>query len=263
MSDTRESSALILWDIDHTLLNIAGVSREIYELAFEEVAGHPLRDLAPMAGRTEQAIAFETLEMNGVEASQALISRFYTALGAAAESLSSRIRDAGKALPGAREAIFALQRRPVVQSVVTGNIRSVAGTKLRAFGLAESLDLEVGGYGDDGSDRATLVRLARERAEEKYRASFPGKRTFVIGDTPHDIRGAHDAGVFAVGVATGYSSFEELTECGADLVLTDLTDTEALCGAVRDSQAHESSTSFPWPRSPGTARGTEQRWACH
>ena len=232
----QASAALILWDIDHTLLSIEGVSREIYELAFVEVAGRPLQDLAPMTGRTEQAIISDTLEMNGVDASPALVSSFYAALGAAAESLSSRIREAGKALPGAHEAILALSGRPVVQSVVTGNIRSIARTKLRAFGLAEKLDLEVGGFGDDGSDRATLVRLARERVEEKYHASFPGKRTFVIGDTPHDIRGAHDAGVFAVGVATGNSSFEELAACGADLVLADLTDIEALCDAVRDSQ---------------------------
>jgi hypothetical protein len=35
-------SALILWDIDHTLVAIGEVSREIYEKAFEEVVGQPL-----------------------------------------------------------------------------------------------------------------------------------------------------------------------------------------------------------------------------
>ncbi len=54
----------------------------------------------------------------------------------------------------------------------------------------------------------------------------------VIGDTPHDVKGAHDAGARAVGVATGASSAEELAAAGADAVLSDLTDIGALRAAV-------------------------------
>ncbi|MEU2209806.1 haloacid dehalogenase-like hydrolase [Streptomyces hygroscopicus] len=236
MSKNQRDSALVLWDVDHTLVSIGSVSRVIYEHTFKSVIGRPLGRLASMTGRTERAIIIETLELNDVEISQATISRFYSALGVAAQELEGRIRESGHSLPGAADAISALQDGHIVQSVVTGNIRPIAKTKLGAFELADSLDLEVGGYGDDGSDRAALVRLARERAEEKYRTSFAGKRTFVIGDTPHDIKGAHDAGVFAVGVATGSSPIEVLEECGADLVLADLTNIEALRSAVFDSQ---------------------------
>ncbi|MFG2149003.1 HAD family hydrolase [Streptomyces sp. NPDC048696] len=229
---SQRDAALVLWDVDHTLVSIGGVSRAIYESAFSSVTGRPLRQLASMVGRTERAIIIETLKLNDVEASQASVSKFYTALGAAAQELEGRIRESGYALPGALEAISALQAEHVVQSVVTGNIRPIAKTKLQAFGLADGIDLDVGGYGDDGSDRADLVRLARERAETKYPASFAGKRTFVIGDTPHDIKGAHDAGAFAVGVATGSSSVEVLMESGADLVLADLSNREALRAAI-------------------------------
>ena len=47
---------LVLWDIDHTLVSICGVGREIYTRVFEQVTGQPLVHLADMAGRTEQAI---------------------------------------------------------------------------------------------------------------------------------------------------------------------------------------------------------------
>jgi len=57
----------------------------------------------------------------------------------------------------------------------------------------------------------------------------------VIGDTPHDIKGAHDAGVRAVGVGTGKSSLADLTAAGADAVLPDLTDAAALRWAVFSS----------------------------
>lgn len=233
---TRNDSVLVLWDVDHTLLSVGGVSRSIYEHAFNATTGRPLRDLASMAGRTERAIITETLKLNGIEASPALVSDFYSALGVAAQELEGEMRNAGHSLPGAREAIAAFDSKNAVQSVVTGNIRPIARTKLSAFGLVDGLDLEVGGYGDDGSDRADLVRLARERVEEKYSIHFTGKRTFVIGDTPHDIKGAHDAGALAVGVATGPSPAEALRAAGADLVLADLTDSEPLFRAVLDSR---------------------------
>jgi phosphoglycolate phosphatase-like HAD superfamily hydrolase len=54
----------------------------------------------------------------------------------------------------------------------------------------------------------------------------------VIGDTPHDIQGAHDNGVRAVGVATGASNVAELQAAGADAVLPDLSDLGALRTAI-------------------------------
>ncbi len=119
-----------------------------------------------------------------------------------------------------------------VQSVVTGDIRSVVSTKLNVFGLTVHLDLEVGGYGDDDGDRAVLVRLAIKRAEVRYGVAFAPGRVVVIGDTPHGIEGAHGAGVRAVGVATGASNAAELAATGADAVLPDLTDVAAVRMAV-------------------------------
>lgn len=228
--DTDQSrAALILWDIDHTLVNIGGgVSRAIYARAFEKVTERPLGELADMFGRTEQAIMVETLRLNGVEQPEALFGDFYAALAEAAQELAHRMREVGEDLPGAREAIAAFAKRNVVQSAVTGNIRPIAETKLAALDLAGDLDFAVGGYGDDGSDRADLVRQARARVTAKYGHPFPDARVIVIGDTPHDIRGAHDADAVAVGVTTGRNSAEELREAGADIVLRSLTDYAAI-----------------------------------
>jgi len=201
-----------------------GVSRSLYERAFAKVAGKPLGELADMAGRTEQAIMVETLRLNGIDEPEALFGDFYAALTAAAEELEGRMREVGVVLPGAREAIASCAGRRAVQSAVTGNLRPVAITKLAALGLGDGLDFEVGGYGDDGSDRADLVRRARKRASEKYGLAFDGRRTVVIGDTPHDVRGALDAEALALGVASGRSSAEELSGAGADFVWESLVD---------------------------------------
>ncbi|MEU6173428.1 haloacid dehalogenase-like hydrolase [Streptantibioticus parmotrematis] len=107
------------------------------------------------------------------------------------------MREVGVVLPGAREAIASCTARDAAQTAVTGNIRPIAMTKLTALGLGDGLDFSVGGYGDRGSDRADLVRRARKRASEKYGQDFAGTRAVVIGDTPHDVRGALDADALA------------------------------------------------------------------
>jgi phosphoglycolate phosphatase len=142
------------------------------------------------------------------------------------------MRSQGRRFPGSQEAIAALARENVVQTVVTGNIKPIAITKLEVFGLAEHIDFEVGGYGSDGNTRATLVRLAWQRAKRKYSHDFKSNRVVVIGDTPHDMDAAHEVGVHAVGVATGSSTAEELALAHADAVVADLTDTQAFAEAV-------------------------------
>jgi phosphoglycolate phosphatase-like HAD superfamily hydrolase len=121
------------------------------------------------------------------------------------------------------------------QSVLTGNVRSVAEVKLAALGLREWLDLCIGAYGDDHEDRTELVHVARRRAAAVHgrsAAEFGGTATVVIGDTPLDISAALAAGARAVGVATGSYSADDLAMAGADAILPDLTDTAAVLRAL-------------------------------
>jgi phosphoglycolate phosphatase len=221
MSDA--APPLVLWDIDHTLVRIVGIGREIYASVFAQLTGRTLGRLADMAGRTEQAIIAETLALNGVEPPVSF-SAYYAAIGDAAYELRERMREGGQVLAGAREALAAFRAQGAVQTLVTGNLPRVAKIKLEAFGLDGFVDFAVGGYGDDGSDRAELVRLAVKRAESKYGRGYTPSHAFVIGDTPHDVRGALDCGAAAVGVATGRSSMDQLEQAGADLVLSGLSD---------------------------------------
>ncbi len=226
------TTPLILWDIDHTLLTISGVSRDIYAHAFERVTGERPRKIASMAGRTEQAIITDTLTLNDREANETTIAAFYRALGDAALVLRDRMHSQGRALPGGRGAIALLHRAGAVQSLVTGNIEVIARAKLQAFGLTEHLELDTGGYGDHSSDRAHLVTAARERTGARLGIVFVPERTVVVGDTPHDVRGAHHAGSPVIAVATGASTREDLLDAGADAVLSDLGDGSGLVALV-------------------------------
>jgi phosphoglycolate phosphatase-like HAD superfamily hydrolase len=113
----------VLWDVDETLVDVSGVSRDIYAVAFEKVTVRPLLHLADMHRPDGAGHPRETLGLNGVD--DAEFGRFYEALILAAHELRERMREIGRALPGAHTAI--------VQSVATGNIRPIAETKLEAF----------------------------------------------------------------------------------------------------------------------------------
>lgn len=232
MSTSPHQAALILWDVDHTLVTVGEISREIYKFAFEEVTGQPLREVANMTGRTERAILTETLALHGISDPESQLDDFYAALARAADKLRERMRITGRRLPGAAEAITVLARHTVVQSVVTGNLKPIALTKLEVFELTERLDFEVGGYGADGDTRPPLIRQAWQRAQRKYDRMFAPDRVVVIGDTPLDVAAAREVGVRAVAVATGESTTDELTAAHANAVLRDLTDTAAVIRAV-------------------------------
>lgn len=120
----------------------------------------------------------------------------------------------------------------VVQSVLTGNMRSLAEVKLTAPGLAAYLDLDVGAFGDQHEVRSELVHVARRNAAHRYGHAFPCQETVLVGDTPLDVAAALATGARAVGVATGRSTTHDLAAAGAHAVLPDLTDTTAVVSAI-------------------------------
>src|SRR5215470_5450916 len=187
----QPSPRLVFWDIDKTLVDIGGISREIYAAAFEEVTGLVLERMPDMAGKTDRDLIIGSLQLHEVPVPERRLTDFYSALADATEARKAEIKERGRCLPGARAAVKQLAVVPrLVQSVVTGNIRPTARIKLAAFDLADPIDFDIGGYGSDDGERATLVRLALQRAQQKYGMAYLPKNVFVIGDTPHDIAGA-------------------------------------------------------------------------
>jgi phosphoglycolate phosphatase len=225
----QPSPRLVFWDIDKTLVDIGGISREIYAAAFEVVTGLVLERMPDMAGKTDRDLIISSLQLRDVPEPERRLTDFYSALADATEARKAEIKERGRCLPGARAAVKQLTVVPrLVQSVVTGNIRPTAQIKLAAFDLADPIDFDIGGYGSDDGERATLVRLALQRARQKYGVAYLPENIFVIGDTPYDIAGAKANGVRAIGVASGSSMVGELEAAGADAVLVSLEDTDIL-----------------------------------
>lgn len=104
--------ALILWDIDHTLVDIGEVSREIHARAFEAVAGQPLQATLTVADNCQQHYAqappnirrqlnqgFFTklfIDQNGSVERAELTEPFATLLAAEAGSVRDVLHPAGR-----------------------------------------------------------------------------------------------------------------------------------------------------------------------
>lgn len=214
---------LLLWDVDHTLIETRGVGRAIYDRAFPAATGQPLAKLADISGRTELDIMRESLRVNGLDPTDEMVNRLARTLIQGYEDTRDELRQTGRALPGAHDALSALAADPrVYQSVLTGNLREVARIKLEVFGLDRYLDLDAGAYGDDDPERPKLVAIAQQRASVRTGVAFTNSATVLIGDTPKDVEAGLAAGVRVIGMATGKTSEADLRKAGAKVTATGL-----------------------------------------
>ncbi|MFM9499850.1 HAD family hydrolase [Streptomyces galilaeus] len=218
---------LVLWDIDHTLIDTRGVGRELSAAAFEQTLGKPMQQQARIDGITEPVIFRETAKLQGLTTNRADFERFAHALADGHLRRAAGLRERGHALPGAATALDALDAADVGQTVVTGNVRPVAEIKLSVFGLDRHIRWDIGAFGEDHDVRSELVRLSLQRAGTAAAAAV------LIGDTPADVEGAHANGVRVIAVASGRSDEAALRDAGAKTVLSDLRDTELLVKLVR------------------------------
>ena len=208
-----------------------------YAEAFVKITGRPLVQLPQMAGRTEPEIFFDALALNGVgrrgrdaAESERLLAPFGAQLATSLAARRDLLTTQGQLLPGAAESMAAVAGlRGTVPSVLTGSSRPNATLKLRAFGLDRYVDLTIGGFaGSDAYPKGALLRVARQRAEEKYQVPFTERATIYIADSPRDVEAARISGARSLAVASGRASSAELRDAGADAVLPDLTDPMAL-----------------------------------
>lgn len=217
---------IVLWDIDHTLIDNSGVSKEIYAAAFAVLTGAAPTRPARTEGRTDRLIMRDMFALDGrPEPDWSVVEG---ALARAGEERFEDLRRRGTALAGVLEILKAASAQGGwVSSVLTGNIAANAHVKVSAFGLDSLLDLSVGAYGADALQRPDLVAVARERAQ-RLRGVREGTPVVLVGDTPRDVEAALATGSGIIAVASGIHTAEELAVAGASEVLADLSDTGRL-----------------------------------
>lgn len=216
---------LLLWDIDGTLIASGGAGMRALQHALRSVFGidASLADI-DFAGRTDRWIMRVVFERFSLPATEENFSRFFE--GYVAMLPRELAHPGARVLPGVRELLRqAAVHGAVAQGLLTGNLRRGAQAKLAHHGLWEHFAF--GAFGDDSEFRNELGPHALRRASDHLGLVFERDRTWIIGDTPHDIACGRAIGVRTLAVATGGSTREELERHRPDALLADLADAEA------------------------------------
>lgn len=224
-----ESPALVLFDVDGTLIRTEGPSRHTraFRAAFQQVFGAECRFMPGMHGMTDLQIFMTLAEHQGL-ANGRLRDLSVQACSSMVQIYESPAEGDGQyvALPGAREILDILSQRGALLGLVTGNAPEIARHKLDSVGLASFFGF--GAFGTEAADRSGLPPLAVARAELVAGRRIDAGRVFVVGDTPRDVACALDNGYRAVAVATGFLPEGDLATSGAELVLPNLVDPSPL-----------------------------------
>ncbi|MDF1519644.1 MAG: HAD family hydrolase [Brevefilum sp.] len=220
------SHKVLLFDIDGTLLEPAGIGRLCCQRALEDVLGFSVpTDGVAMAGRTDWGIVNDLLVHAGLEEPEVEAQRdkVFDALSRhiAAAAPSSKMH----ILPGVKSLLNHLEKDArFILGLVTGNVQKTVVHKLQAVSIDPGL-FTFGAFGDEHIDRNTLPALALYRLSQMIGVQVPAERALVIGDTPHDITCAQHAGIKVLSVATGLYSMQDLAALEPDFLLEDLSDT--------------------------------------
>ncbi len=223
---------LVLWDIDGTLLYTDGIASEMMRAAMGKLFG-PVekRERTFYSGKTDWQIILDSFEELVSEDVAKNMAEFCVTYASLLDSRRDDLLQRAKVMPGVMTVLEQLHNQ-VLQAPLTGNVAPVARLKLELLGLLPYLNYEIGGYGNDHRQRAELVQIAIERAKHLEGKLFSQQDIVIVGDTPNDIACGRANGARTVVVATGAHSYEELLQHGPDVLLEDLSDTDAAIAAI-------------------------------
>ena len=222
------TSPIVLFDVDATLLYSGGAGSLAMGRAFTRLYGvDDAFARVEFTGRTDWSILRDALREHGLLDGKPFEQEMARFLDTYLALLEPTLRQVvgGRVMPGVPELLAALSEGVGARlGLATGNFRKACFLKLRHFQL--DAHLREGGFGDDAEDRGELVRVAIERIANGTPADPDG--VWIIGDTVLDVAAARANNARALAVATGSTPPEALRAAGADVVVDDLSDTEAV-----------------------------------
>ena len=223
------SAQLILFDIDGTLLRTNGAGVGAFNEAGRRVFGEDFSlDGLLVGGQLDSLILGRALDRLGIEPFKAHLDIFRLHY----HECLTRHFDSGEreaeAMPGVQDLLVRLKDHDQFDvGMLTGNLEETGLLKLKAAGIA-SAHFHIHAWGDEGDSREALPPVALSRWQAHRSADRRFDQTIIIGDTIHDVNCAKANGCHVLGVCTGVDDRPTLEEAGADLVLDDLSDTEAV-----------------------------------
>lgn len=224
---------LVLFDIDGTITKKI-TKTSLHSIAFSEAIKKvfdvdcDIHTITP-DGKTDQQIIIEVLVQKGIEKERVRekmddITKEMVAVferGINTEEMAIQ--------RGVKDLLDELDRNNMLSGLLTGNLEPIAMAKMKRIGLDGYFKL--GGFGSDDEVRSNLIKIAIDRAKNKFGFNY-NNNVFVVGDTPLDIKAGKEAGIKTIGVATGKYSIEDLKKENPDFVFEDLLDKKGIVDAL-------------------------------
>jgi len=216
---------LVLFDIDGTLIDSGGAGVRSLDLALKDLFSieNGFHGIS-MAGKTDTQIIKEGIMKHGLSVNGTIDAVIKAYLNYLRREINN---DRKHVKPGIYEVLEELKPlQDLGLGLLTGNIEQGARIKLEPFRLNEYFP--AGAFGSDDEDRNNLLPIAVKRFEELFQQKIEADNCIIVGDTPRDVECAHIYGAICIAVATGPYSYDDLIEAGADYVVQDLSDRNAL-----------------------------------
>jgi len=229
-------TALVLFDVDGTLLLSGRAGVRAMTLAFERIFGVANAfEGVQIAGQTDSFLVSQALARAGLEDTREAHQQFRDAyLDLLADEILKPGTGTKGLMPGVHELLSQIAAGGEMHlALLTGNYERAARIKLEYFKLGQFFSW--GAFGDEAHHRDELARLALARAETRRIPTAARANAIVIGDTPQDVQCARAIGARAIAVATGGYTMRELEVAQADVVLADLADIRAVMDVLAEA----------------------------
>lgn len=221
---------LVLFDVDRTLIGRSQCHHDAFSHAFKKVYGVEVDiRIINYGGMTDPAIAIEVLKKIGLKENE-IMPKLHGCMDAIVDYFQKNVkRDKIPILPGVNELLELLEEKRALLGLITGNLEPIAWGKLKSINIDHYFKL--GGFGSDSINRTQLVKIAVNKAAHDF--NFKGT-TFVIGDTPRDIKAGFEADAKTIAVATGIYSVDELQNYNPNFVFENLENKDKILEVIID-----------------------------
>lgn len=215
---------LTLFDIDNTLIQSSAGHRQAYVEAVKEVYDLDVNiNVINHHGMTDQEILLKVLRKYNLD-DETIASNLRTCIEVMSLKYDEIIKSENIVMfDGVVNLLTKLQQNNIILGLVTGNLEKIARAKLRKIGIDHFF--KIGGFGSDLMHRSDLAKLAVKRAKAMFNLSRI-RKIFLLGDTPQDMKAGKAVRATTIGVTSGIFSEEQLKPAGADIVFSNLANTD-------------------------------------
>ncbi len=206
----------VLFDFDGTVFDtVEGISKSVRYALNKRNLDAPLEALRCFAGPPLGLTFMEKYGFDEDEAKRAVADyrERYVPIGLYECSV----------FPGMRELLISLREQGVRLGIATLKPLYMARTLLEKENMLQLFDVSCGADPDKMHETKAEI-LSRAMAE----LGADAENTVYVGDTKFDVRGAHECGVKCIGADYGYAADGELTEAGADWLVSSVEELSRL-----------------------------------